>query len=978
MRAALLSIFAVRLSWLLAVVASRRFLRVRCTGLGAAITLLGGAVLHAQDTEPLVRMEKQFNVYLHQGRFAEGEKLGLQMVEIALRDFGRTSVMYCGAVSDLAGLYANWGRFVAAEKYATEAVKTFEQTYGPDDKLLAEPLTNLGVCYQNVGRYSEAARLHYRALLLRSRGYGAESPEAAASLKNLAICYDLQGYFADAEPLFKRALAINIKNEGPKSRDIAMALGSLGLMYKRQGRTAEAKDYLERCLAMGEMIGDPKMRTEAISALGHLYVTIGQYDAAEKLFGESRENYIKVFGAGHPMVDTLTGMATLYEAQGKFDEAEKVYRTALAAHEKLNGAKSGFIVPILLELGSVYLKQNRAEAAEYFDRVLEIYKQQESSPNEWSKAHFLRAEAARVAGDKQRAAAEFADAIKAADQMRVQLSGGEHERGSSFGRVRDRYTTAAEFYFDTGDFPAGLDALERGRNRSLLEQMAGARVNLLDGLDPERARQLEQAERQAQTEVASLEQQLSNLQNQRNLSEEARARESEALLGKLAVARRRQVDAYAAIRTASPKFRQMAGQELKTIAIAELQAWLTKEGTLLLYYTAAPRGVRVLVIDGDRAENYELALTESQAKALKAAPGKLTTATLEALLTGNADGVIQKMSQPEGGDLSEQLNALWQALIPAEAQRRILSGELKHLTIIPDGPLVQLPFEALVTKRGEKIEYLLDSGAAVNYAPSATILWRLTHRESPATKSATTAVLTVGDPSYGAPGALAANGANARNASGQAARYGEYGGRLDRLPYSGNEASWVAEVYKKQGVSVTVLKREAATEPAVRASAAGKRVLHLACHGLVDQSYGNFFGALALTPGGAQQAGPASDGFLSLNEIYGLNLSYCELSILSACQSNYGPQQQGEGVWALSRGFLVAGSRRVVASNWLVDDEAAASLVSVFCANLAKQGSGGTQPDFGAALREAKQWTRNQAKWQSPYYWATFVLLGPD
>ena len=33
------------------------------------------------------------------------------------------------------------------------------------------------------------------------------------------------------------------------------------------------------------------------------------------------------------------------------------------------------------------------------------------------------------------------------------------------------------------------------------------------------------------------------------------------------------------------------------------------------------------------------------------------------------------------------------------------------------------------------------------------------------------------------------------------------------------------------------------------------------------------------------------------------------------------------------RGFLVAGWRRVVTSNWLVDDEAAASLIYCFCAN---------------------------------------------
>ncbi len=141
---------------------------------------------------------------------------------------------------------------------------------------------------------------------------------------------------------------------------------------------------------------------------------------------------------------------------------------------------------------------------------------------------------------------------------------------------------------------------------------------------------------------------------------------------------------------------------------------------------------------------------------------------------------------------------------------------------------------------------------------------------------------------------------------------------------------------------------------------------------------------MALTPG-AKAGNPADDGFLTLPEIYELNLKGNELAILSACQTNYGPEQRGEGVWALSRGFLVAGSRRVVASNWLVDDEAAASLVYFFCSSVA-QAENPTksadkpdrQVDYAKALHDAKLWIRHQTKWQHPYYWATFTLIGPN
>jgi CHAT domain-containing protein len=122
----------------------------------------------------------------------------------------------------------------------------------------------------------------------------------------------------------------------------------------------------------------------------------------------------------------------------------------------------------------------------------------------------------------------------------------------------------------------------------------------------------------------------------------------------------------------------------------------------------------------------------------------------------------------------------------------------------------------------------------------------------------------------------------------------------------------------------------------------------------------------------------ADDGFLTLPEIYELELDGCELVILSACRTNYGLRQRGEGVWTLSRGFLAAGAQRVAASNWLVDDEAAASLVSYFCSLVVRGQSGPDGVSYAQALHEAKRWVRSQEKWKSPYYWGAFVLVGPE
>ena len=118
-------------------------------------------------------------------------------------------------------------------------------------------------------------------------------------------------------------------------------------------------------------------------------------------------------------------------------------------------------------------------------------------------------------------------------------------------------------------------------------------------------------------------------------------------------------------------------------------------------------------------------------------------------------------------------------------------------------------------------------------------------------------------------------------------------------------------------------------------------------------------------------AGGEDDGFLRLHEIYGLRLD-ADLAVLSACASNAGRVVAGEGVFALSRGFLVAGARRVVASQWPVDDASTAALMGDFFRRLT------TSPDLARALRDAKLRLRRDARWGDPFFWAPFVLTGAE
>jgi CHAT domain-containing protein len=381
----------------------------------------------------------------------------------------------------------------------------------------------------------------------------------------------------------------------------------------------------------------------------------------------------------------------------------------------------------------------------------------------------------------------------------------------------------------------------------------------------------------------------------------------------------------------------------------------------------------------------ELELTEEQAKELGTDAGPLTAKRMKAALTIDGQDLPQRIASgtktQADAVLTQRLALLWKLLLP-EAQRQALTtGKYQRLMLVPDGSMANLPFEALVVEPAENPVYFLDRGPPIVEGPSATLLYNLSQRSHQVGKPS---VLTVGDPAYpvnGKPQPVDSNELSASQLLAQAqprARYGILRGNLQSLPFTRLESSWVSDAFNKAGIEVGKLVKAEATEAKVREQVSGRQVIHLACHGLIDQEHGNFFGALALTPGPKGNSDPTNDGFLTLPEIYELNLKGNELTILSACQTNFGPEQRGEGVWALSRGFLVAGARRVVASNWLVDDEAAASLVSVFCSGIAQSEQKPTGVDYAQALHAAKKWVRNQDKWKSPYYWGTFVLVGPN
>jgi CHAT domain-containing protein len=184
---------------------------------------------------------------------------------------------------------------------------------------------------------------------------------------------------------------------------------------------------------------------------------------------------------------------------------------------------------------------------------------------------------------------------------------------------------------------------------------------------------------------------------------------------------------------------------------------------------------------------------------------------------------------------------------------------------------------------------------------------------------------------------------------------------LPTLPFAAAEADAVAKT-----LGVSDFTGKTATELQLRESVKGAAILHMAAHGAYNQ-HNPLYSVLYLAP----DADGKYDGRLEVHEIFGLNLKGSQLVVLSACETQIGQLSTGDEVVGMTRAFMFAGSPSVLASLWRVDDEATQALMTAFYKHWREEGMNKAE-----ALQAAQAEVRANPKWQSPYYWAAFVLSG--
>jgi CHAT domain-containing protein len=178
-----------------------------------------------------------------------------------------------------------------------------------------------------------------------------------------------------------------------------------------------------------------------------------------------------------------------------------------------------------------------------------------------------------------------------------------------------------------------------------------------------------------------------------------------------------------------------------------------------------------------------------------------------------------------------------------------------------------------------------------------------------------------------------------------------FGVKDARSPSIETEARRVAELL----VDAQLYLGPEATEERLRLLAPHTRVLHIATHGFFRRD-NPLFSAIRL-----------GDGFLSLFDLYRLDLR-ADLVTLSGCSTGLNAVVGGDELLGLTRGLLHAGARAVLLSLWDVQDQSTSEYMAMFYQRMSEGQTAAT------ASRDALQILRK--KYEHPYYWAPFYLVG--
>lgn len=898
------------------------------------------------------------------------------------------------ALNGLASVHFLKGEATAARAESLKALDCANRI--KDDSLKAAALTNLGESFFASGDLATAQRYQQQA---------SDLCNALGDVRRLVLSQIALGYYSVnlSEPQHALTYLDSAFRSAQATGDIRgqmLALNALGLVKSKLGRKQEALDDYAKAQPLAERIGDRLSLASILGGTGTIYFWLGDAERARECYEQAVKTFEDIdalWGTAEVKLDLgrinsalgnqgraityLQEALTLFRAQGmKRLEAQALRHIGVVQASTGDYSKSlqtfqesmklsrrhqdyRYVADAHNLIGKDYEQLNDKEQA--LQNYREALKLSRIAFDPIVEANSLCniARLERDRGSLVEAMQELEAAVKIAESIRGDVSS-QDLRASYLATIHEIY----ELYIDVlmlqhKQSPAqGFDARafatsERARARSLLESLQEGQADIRQGVDDSL---LEKERALRETVNSKAERHMKLLAAKDSQQAEKVKSEIDALTIEYSRVRDQ-------IRATSPHYAALIAPELFTLQ--QVQRQLLDQESILLEYALGDERSYVWLVTSGNVSTYELPSRKDIEQAARKLYDDFVAYQIVAGESLQARTERQKKADESLPGDTASLSRL--VLGP-------LAGKLgnKRLVIVSDGALQYIPFAALhdPDANSQALQYLNEKHEIVR-EPSASTLALLVsearRRVAPSDSVAVFAdpVFEVDDPRVKTASYVATPESPESLRVKEALRdigISADGVEIPRLIASSDEADAIINA-APWGTGLKAIGFDANRGRVLGLELGRYRIVHFATHGMINNEHPELSGiVLSLF----DQQGRSQDGFLRLHDIYNLHLP-ADLVVLSACSSGLGKDVRGEGLIGLTRGFMYAGASGVVASLWKVDDRATAELMRLFYQGLFKKG---LPP--AAALRDAQLQMSQQKAWQSPYYWAGFIIQG--
>jgi CHAT domain-containing protein/Tfp pilus assembly protein PilF len=321
-------------------------------------------------------LNKLATINQFEGNYAEAELLFVKLVDINKEISGENSIEYAISIGNLGSVYNLQFKYNEAEILLLKALQLEKNIIGKTHPYYGTTLSNLALLYQNQGKFSLAEPFLKESVEIDKNRFGENNSKYAVSINNLALLYFLEGNYIKAEPLFFKALQIRKNLLGVTHPDYALSLDGLAKLYVAQGYFTKAESNLLEVAEINSNtfgIDSPNYAT-SLNNLAGLYQKQREFLKSEKLYFKASNIYKSIYGDRNPdYAISLVNLALSYQYQKKYTEAEILYLRALEINKQFLGENHPNYITTIHHLAILYrLEGIDDKASKYFEQFISL------------------------------------------------------------------------------------------------------------------------------------------------------------------------------------------------------------------------------------------------------------------------------------------------------------------------------------------------------------------------------------------------------------------------------------------------------------------------------------------------------------------------------------------------------------------------------------------------------------------------------